>query len=291
MRDANAVLGEEHDTTYEEMFDKQISMEMTKGKGLGMGEMMVRQLGGAGTSGTETPEPLALLLQRIPAMGRTTLPGLPDNLAPMLSIPGGGNLAAPGATLPDMRLSAPTRTGRSDFRPENREDFVREIWPLAVRAGEKLGVNPRAIVAQAALETGWGSRLIRDDAGVSGNNLFGIKADANWTGERVTVMTLEYEGGLPKPQRAPFRAYPDLAAGFEDYVRFLQGNPRYTDALRAGGNSADYAERLQSAGYATDPRYAEKIRSIIASPALGSAGMTLKDELDLPTYVSLRGST
>ena len=114
---------------------------------------------------------------------------------------------------------------------------MREIWPLAVRAGEKLGVNPRAIVAQAALETGWGTRLIRDDAGVSGNNLFGIKADSRWAGERVTVTTLEYEGGLPKPQRAPFRAYPDLAAGFEDYVRFLKGNPRYSEALQAGGNS------------------------------------------------------
>ncbi len=290
MRDANAVLGEERDTTYEEMFDKQISLEMTRGKGLGMGEMMVRQLGGAGTSANETPEPLALLLQRTPAlshtMGRALLAELPGNLTPGLAIPETGNLGLATPALPAL-----TRTSRSDFRPETREDFVREIWPLAVRAGEKLGVNPRAIVAQAALETGWGSRLIRDDAGVSGNNLFGIKADARWTGERVTVTTLEYEGGLPKPQRAPFRAYPDLAAGFEDYVRFLQGNPRYSDALRAGGNSEVYAERLQSAGYATDPRYAEKIRNIIASPALGTAGAALKDGRDLPTYVSLRGAT
>ncbi len=169
-------------------------------------------------------------------------------------------------------MPALASTNRSDFRPGSREDFVREIWPLAVRAGEKLGVNPRAIVAQAALETGWGSRQIRDDAGVSGNNLFGIKADSRWAGERVTVTTLEYEGGLPKPQRAQFRAYPDLAAGFEDYVRFLQGNPRYSDALRAGASSDTYAESLQSAGYATDPRYAEKIRSIVASSILDPAG-------------------
>jgi len=287
MRDANAVLGEERDTTYEEMFDKQISMEMTKGKGLGMADMMLRQLGGAEPAPAETPEPLALLLQRIPALGRATVPTLPEGVVPELTLPDARNLQLPVPTLPSTNPS----TNRSDFRPETREDFVREIWPLAVRAGEKLGVSPRAIVAQAALETGWGSRQIRDDAGISGNNLFGIKADSRWTGERVTVTTLEYEGGLPKPQRAPFRAYPDLAAGFEDYVRFLQTNPRYSDALRAGGNAEAYAQRLQSAGYATDPRYAEKIRSIISSPVLSPAVPALKSERDVPMYISLRGAT
>lgn len=296
MRDANAVLGEERDTTYEEMFDKQISMEMTKGKGLGMADMMLRQLGGAEPAAAGTPEPLALLLQRIPALGRASVPSLPEGVTPELTIPDSRNLQVPTPVLPSQSLPAqplPTQasTNRSDFRPASRDDFVREIWPLAVRAGEKLGVSPKAIVAQAALETGWGSRQIRDDAGISGNNLFGIKADSRWTGERVTVTTLEYEGGLPKPQRAPFRAYPDLASGFEDYVRFLQTNPRYSDALRAGGNAEVYAERLQSAGYATDPRYAEKIRSIIGSPALSPAGPALKSEPDVPTSLSLRGPT
>lgn len=281
MRDANAVLGEERDTTYEEMFDKQIAMEMSQGKGLGLGDLMVRQLGTAdGTTATSpvpagAPVPLAMLLQRLPAAARASLPDLPDGLGPELSIPDPAGLNARlnvNLPLPGMRLPALAGTNRADFRPASREDFVREIWPLAVRAGEKLGVNPRAIVAQAALETGWGSRQIRDDAGVSGNNLFGIKADARWTGERVAVTTLEYEGGLPKPQRAQFRAYPDLAAGFEDYVRFLQGNPRYSEALRAGASTDGWAESLQSAGYATDPRYAEKIRSIVASPILDAAG-------------------
>lgn len=284
MRDANAVLGEQKDNTYQEMFDKQIALEMSQGKGLGLGDLMVRQLGAADGTAEDapaaagTPAPLAMLLQRLPAAARAALPEIADGVGPELSIPDAAGLNArlninlPMPALPEMRLPALASSNRADFRPASREEFVREIWPLAVRAGEKLGVDPRAIVAQAALETGWGSRQIRDDAGVSGNNLFGIKADSRWTGERVTVTTLEYEGGLPKPQRANFRAYPDLAAGFEDYVRFLQGNPRYSDALRSGASTDAWAQSLQSAGYATDPRYAEKIRSIVASPILDPAG-------------------
>lgn len=278
MRDANAVLGEEHDTTYEEMFDQQIALEMTRGKGLGLGDLLARQLGAAGgTDAAAAPAALAMPAGRLAATGSGSLPELAAGAVPSVHVPDPTALAARlalslPATTAEPDAGPPALGARSDFRPASREDFIREVWPHAVRAGEKLGVDPRAIVAQAALETGWGSRLIRDDAGVSGNNLFGIKADTRWNGERVTVQTLEYEGGLPKPQRAQFRAYPDLASGFEDYVRFLQGNPRYSDALRSGASADAYAEGLQSAGYATDPRYAEKIRSIAASPILDPAG-------------------
>lgn len=258
MRDANAVLGEQQDTTYQEMFDKQIAMEMTRGKGLGMAELMMRQL--AGTAGNAAPADDSLRM--------------PDR---------------PPASITDTSTatgsSAAIDADRDDFRPGTRDEFIRRIWPLAVRAGEKLGVNPRAIVAQAALETGWGQRQIRDDAGVSGNNLFGIKADRSWAGDRVAVTTLEFDNGLPKPQRAQFRAYPTLEAGFEDYVRFLKANPRYGEALQSGGNAETYAERLQAAGYATDPRYAEKISAIIASPILDGGNAPLKDGGSLPTYL------
>lgn len=293
MRDANAVLGESQDTTYQEMFDQQIAMEMTRGRGLGIADMMSRQLGittgqpaaqagtgsatGAGTADTSIPA----LLGRISALRNNAPPAYGE-----LQVPEPVMLPEPEVRPPQLSASATVDSGvRSDFRPASREEFVREIWPLAVKAGRQLGVEPRAIVAQAALETGWGSRLIRDDAGVSGNNLFGIKADTRWDGERVSVATLEYEAGLPKPQRANFRAYPDLAAGFDDYVRFLSENPRYREALRAGADAGAYADRLQSSGYATDPRYAEKIRSIIASPILGSVDTSLKGGSELPNYL------
>ena len=286
MRDANAVLGESQDTNWQEMFDQQISMEMTRGKGLGMADMMSRQLGitpeqPVANTRSAVESSIPALLSRIPALRS----GAPSPFGELQS-PGFSDLSALDVPQPDLSARGVISSGeRTDFRPGSREEFVREIWPLAVNAGRKLGVEPRAIVAQAALETGWGSRLIRDDAGVSGNNLFGIKADSRWNGERVSVATLEYEGGLPKPQRASFRAYPDLAAGFEDYVRFLSDNPRYSEALRGGADAGVYADRLQSSGYATDPRYAEKIRSIIASPILGSAGAALKAGDELPNYL------
>lgn len=286
MRDANAVLGESQDTTYQEMFDQQIAMEMTRGRGLGIADMMSRQLGitpeqPAASALSSATTSIPALLSRIPALRS----GVPSPFGE-LQTPGISDIPAPDAPRPDLSAIGMVSSGeRADFRPGSREEFVRDIWPLAVNAGRKLGVEPRAIVAQAALETGWGSRLIRDDAGVSGNNLFGIKADSRWNGERVSVATLEYEGGLPKPQRASFRAYPDLAAGFEDYVRFLRDNPRYSEALQSGADAGIYADQLQRSGYATDPRYAEKIRSIIASPILGSVDATLKTGGELPNYL------
>ena len=233
MRSAGAVLGEQRDTTYEDMFDQQVAMEMTRERGLGLADMLVRQLGGAGGPDWQ-PQ----------TIGRA----LPVTAAPASSV-----------------------TPRQDWRPEDRQQFVQAVWPLAERAAARLDVDPRALVAQAALETGWGSRLIRDGDGVSANNLFGIKADGRWDGERVGVLTLEYEGGLPRPQRAQFRAYPDLPTAFEDYVNFLEANPRYRAALDHGGNTHDFLRGLQEAGYATDPRYAEKIDNILNGPALREA--------------------
>jgi flagellar protein FlgJ len=285
MRDANAVLGGGQDTTYQEMFDKQIALEITRGKGLGMGELMAQQLGAldaavAGDGGSEPAaiaQSLPMLLSRLPPASRAIVPELQG-------LPGIDALdtAIDAQAAPDV--SALQATDSGDHRPTGREAFVREVWPLAVAAGEELDVNPRAIVAQAALETGWGSRLIRNGNGASANNLFGIKADSSWGGPRASVLTLEYEGGLPKPQRAQFRAYPDLASGFQDYVRFLKSNPRYREALRAGQSTEVYAERLQSAGYATDPRYAEKISRIAGSPLISATSLALKSGSDVPSW-------
>ncbi len=161
------------------------------------------------------------------------------------------------------------------------EGFVASIWPHAERAARELGVNPRALVAQAALETGWGKRHIKRDNGDSSHNLFGIKA-TGWSGERATTGTHEYVNGQRRNETASFRAYGSVAESFGDYVRMLKNSPRYQAALKAGSDVRGFAQGLQRAGYATDPSYAAKIAAIAAGPtieravsAIGDAGVRL----------------
>lgn len=249
MRSAGAEFGEKRDTTYEEMFDQQIAIEMTRDRGIGMAEMLVRQL---------TPSTADKNMQLIPL-----------------------DQAAVSSSRPIIELSPQ----RADWRPSNLQEFVRDIWPLAERAAGELDIDPRTLVAQAALETGWGQSLIRDGSGISGNNLFGIKADGRWEGERVTVNTLEYDNGLPQRVRDEFRAYPSLRQGFEDYVNFLKGNARYDSATRGGLSPEEYAGSLQDAGYATDPNYAEKIGEIVNSPRLNDLVGQLKFKPDRSIFL------
>jgi peptidoglycan hydrolase FlgJ len=168
------------------------------------------------------------------------------------------------------------------WRPESPEAFVRELWPHAERAGAALGVAPEVLLAQSALETGWGRHVIPRGDGSSSHNLFGIKADTRWNGDRVQVNTLEYVNGVPEQQRAAFRAYQSPAESFADYVDFLQRNPRYRGALAQGSDAEGYLRGLQSAGYATDPAYADKILDILGRGTLPQT-LGLKSEPARPT--------
>lgn len=268
MREAGSAFAEERDTTYDDMFDRQISLELTSHKGIGIADLLMRQLG----HGTEAGQDLdqAQLRNRIATR------------APSSPVEGSGDNSLVPATAGPAGPASPV-TPREDFRPDGPASFLEEIWPHAREAAEKLGVEVRAIAAQAALETGWGRQMIRDPEGVSGNNLFGIKADRRWDGDKVTVSTLEYESGLPKRQNAQFRAYSSLAEGFQDYVEFLKGNPRYDAATQGGLNAVDYAKSLQQAGYATDPDYAAKIAGILDSPRFNEVVARLKNNADVPT--------
>jgi len=174
---------------------------------------------------------------------------------------------------PDVFRAAIDNVGRPaerrDWQPAGRDEFVRDLLPHAEQAAETLGVDPRVLVAQAALETGWGQHVIRDGGGMSSNNLFGIKATGKWKGQHLSIPTLEYQDGVAQRHRENFRVYDDLAEGFADYVKLISGSERYTDAMNQAADPDAYLDALQEAGYATDPNYANKIKAILYGPDLG----------------------
>ena len=125
------------------------------------------------------------------------------------------------------------------------------------------GIPATFMLAQAALETGWGGKEIIGRDGTRSNNLFGIKAGSSWTGPTVDVMTTEYINGQAQKVVQKFRAYGSHAESFNDYAKLINGNPRYATARAAVADAKAFAQGLQAAGYATDPNYAQKLGRVI----------------------------
>ena len=139
------------------------------------------------------------------------------------------------------------------------KDFVTALIEPAQKVQKTLGVPFEVVIAQAALETGWGQKMIKDQDGGSSNNLFNIKADSRWAGDKITKDTLEFEQGAMIKKSEPFRTYQSLTDSVDDYINFLSTSERYQDALQDPGNVEHFLQGLQKAGYATDPQYADKI--------------------------------
>ena len=249
MREAN--LGEgmgdsEQTQFYQDMFDQQLSVQMSQGKGLGLAERLVQQL------------------------QRTGL----------------GSPKAPAPTIAEGTATAPAAAGGVDTTPSasssSRLQFIRNIWPYAEQAARRIGVAIESVVAHAALETGWGRHL---PAGASGgsNNLFGIKGGGSWQGANAAAVTTEFSTGNATTVRAPFRAYESVAAGMSDYADLLTSNPRYASALNRGSDARAFALGLQRGGYATDPTYVHKLVSTAAAVRELAARGELKNAGALPT--------
>ncbi|MCP4324047.1 MAG: flagellar assembly peptidoglycan hydrolase FlgJ, partial [Alteromonadales bacterium] len=139
------------------------------------------------------------------------------------------------------------------------QDFVTALIEPAQKVQQTLGVPFEVVIAQAALETGWGQKMIKAQDGGSSNNLFNIKADSRWAGDKITKETLEFEQGAMVKKSEPFRTYQSLTDSVDDYINFLSTSERYQDALQQSGNVEHFLQGLQKAGYATDPQYADKI--------------------------------
>ncbi len=231
---------------HQQNYDNQISMHLAGAGGIGLADTIHRQM-----------------MQRYdvsdPAEAR---PRRPSRLVPPVQAPQIHERAGESA-IEAVQGQVPTF--------ESPHDFVNRLLPLAAPAAARLGVDPEALIAQSALETGWGEKVIRHRDGSSSHNLFGIKADSRWSGDRVAVSTLEYRDGVARQERASFRAYASFEESFNDYVQFLHDNPRYAEALDASHDNETFMQQLQQAGYATDPLYAEKVGQVLNSPIMQSA--------------------
>jgi len=236
---------------YRDLMDQQLALDMAKKGGVGLAEHIVSQM-----SGKEPPIPSSPSAQALGTVGR--------------------QISAASA-----RTQALTESPVSDWKPETPEAFIRELLPKANRAASELGVPAEAIVAQAALETGWGKHQMQLPEGRSSFNLFGIKAGPDWEGRTVRVQTLEFRDGLAQKEAAVFRAYDSLEDGLQDYVSFLKGNGRYEQAL-SQQDAAGFVRGLQEAGYATDPSYAKKILSILGRGEFNDVTAELKISEKLP---------
>ena len=221
---------------YRDMFDNQLAMDMSDHGGIGLADMLVRQL------------------QRY-------VPGDHAHKEGMTRVPAIRGTATPLQAVQEEKLPA---------RFTSQSQFIEKIWPLAEQAAKELNVPPQAVMAQAALESGWGQHVNQNGQGVSSHNLFNIKADASWKGPKVVVDTLEFEHGVAKRQKAAFRAYSSYADCFRDYVNFLKTNPRYREALTESDSAEAFAHNLHQAGYATDPAYASKLIDIMQREVKGS---------------------
>ncbi|MEW9625455.1 flagellar assembly peptidoglycan hydrolase FlgJ [Rhodanobacter geophilus] len=270
---------------YRDLFDQQLSVSLAQGgKGIGIAQMLVRQLGGAATP---APDGSGAAIGTTGGSGAAVAAGADDTADDADGIGDPGQLPATADQF-QRRLASVVEAGRKVGRsamkwlPQDAQEFVRALAPYAEAAAQKLGLSVRTVLAQAALETQWGKRMPRGADGSSSFNLFGIKAGESWSGRKVGVPTLEYEGGVAVRRRAQFRAYDSPAQSFKDYANLIASDPRYAAARGHGDDVRGFASALVRGGYASDPSYAEKISAIAGSPQMRAALAALKNPAGVP---------
>ena len=267
MRDAvptTGLMDNEQTKMYQSLLDQQLAANMAASGGAGLAKALIAQMGGNPMQAPSREEISA-------GFDIASVPRRPANAAaaPLPPV----DLAARRAGLPAAGAASTATPGIEATPPEISADaaaFVRQVMPHAQAASRATGIPAHFMVAQAALETGWGKYQLRDASGNPSHNLFNIKAGNSWQGKTVTVDTTEYVNGRPTTESARFRAYGSYAESFRDYARLIGSSPRYAEVV-GQQDPAAFARELQAAGYATDPRYAEKLTRIITGPTLRGA--------------------
>ncbi len=248
MRDAtpqDELTGSEQSKMFTGMLDQQMSQNMAK-RGVGLADMLIRQLSAQATGA----QALAI--------------GGDQNVRTSAAMPEARS-ARELMTIPGAMLAPSNVTHASSGRVQapHVRAFQEKLGVHAAEAERSTGIPAKFMLSQAALETGWGKREIRNQDGSSANNLFGIKAGPGWKGKVATAVTTEYVNGVPQTRTEKFRAYDSYADSFKDYAKLITNNPRYEKVLANAKDATGFAQGLQNAGYATDPLYAAKLTKII----------------------------
>ncbi|WP_348695412.1 flagellar assembly peptidoglycan hydrolase FlgJ [Duganella fentianensis] len=250
--------------TFTSMLDQQTSQNIAK-RGIGLSDMLVRQL-------SRSSEQQALAIGNDGATAAAgEAGGSFGGLASLMDARLQRAIAAAGgagaASVDDNSAVPATTTSASPS--EHVRKFQQKLGAAAEEASRTTGIPAKFMLGQAALESGWGKREIRNRDGSSSHNLFGIKASGDWKGKVVEATTTEYVNGKAQTKVERFRAYDSYADSFKDYAKLIATNPRYEKVLASGGDATRFAQGLQKAGYATDPHYATKLASIIKRSLAG----------------------
>ena len=279
---SDGLLDSQQSDSYNEMYDQQLAVHLSGNPGVGLADLIVKQL--SPKDATQNTEG---------SFNRpTNNQALSGSSAEISSASGITGVVKPQTNKVDSWINTDTEGTKTiinsyinnddpqnnmteipfrnaNAKPSSTDDFIRQLLPHAKQAAKELGIDPKVILAQAALETGWGRSLIKNSNGSTSFNLFNIKADKSWTGKQAQVSALEFDQGIAKKVNSGFRAYSSFKESFADYVDFIKTNPRYGDALKQVNNGERYLQELQQAGYATDPNYANKIMAIYRNNLAG----------------------
>ncbi len=241
---ADGIMDSDQSKFFQDMYDQQLAVHLSASPGIGLADLIVKQLSPKQTDDVEK-------------MGVEDY--LKHSMQRRIQI-------SPEKLQTGLKSSQRTQLTEAVNKQQNfsdKQQFIEQLLPYAKQAAQQIGVDESVLIAQAALETGWGKAVIKHEDGRSSFNLFNIKVDRSWEGGKVDKVSLEYRDGIARKQKSAFRSYQSYQESFRDYARFIKQNPRYEQALKQAGDAEQYMHELQKAGYATDPGYAKKVLRIL----------------------------
>ena len=286
MRQANAVfekdslMNSEETKFYRDMYDDQLSLTLSHGRGIGIADAMYKQMtrqfgipestaaeqslnDNMRTSNSRPSRNTSLKNDINTSINTSHISAFENNTMENKAIENtSADNKSTGNKSTDNKVSSIVDDISRVMLAKSPQEFIERLKPLAEKAAKALGIDENMLLAQSALETGWGSKVIANHNGESSNNLFNIKQGQGWNGAIAQRDTLEIDNGVAKIEKANFRSYDSLAESFNDYVRFIKENNRYTSALENAQTPESYIEHIHAAGYATDPNYADKVKSV-----------------------------